>query len=327
MEKSMPLKERHPWLILGGLITTLLSLAVFHAGQLFSFDSANFDLDRFFLGNYTIAVVWMLVASFHNVSVSGWRRLFQLEPPLYRIAITLFTISAFSLNRSLNVLGETPIWVGVYLYITYVALFVDIYADQLPQAINRAINFLAGMGTLMVFYFLLLTIPALPFSLVGGIYFGISWHMFAPLFAFLGFLGVLRKRKASDMRISFLVGLAVPIFVLIAYTIQVQQVSADLERVSASYHSSNSPLPEPVFAGQYLQDRLFSAHIMRENTPNGQFRDVFNMGSVNDPLAIIAQEFSKSLSMSKSNRAKVLAARTNLKHESQRRLWSGGNLL
>lgn len=316
---------------LGGLVTSVISLAVLHAG--YYFGDHSFDgLDTFFLVNYCLAIGYLFAAFAYNIRKYTFAKFWKFDPAVYRITVILFAIAAFSLNRSMEVLGDTPFWLGAYLYLAFLGLFLDIFSDRLPPVWNAINSFFAGMGLLICLYFFLLVAPILPFAGIGLIVFGISSVAFTPVFAVAGFFKVLRRRNEKYERISAVAGIVLPVLFLLAFMGQYRVVRKDMESVLKTYEETDADVPEPIFAAQYLPKRRMATQLMQVNDEKMIFEDRFMIldsreGEFNDPLTVLGHGLSKQMPLNKIERQQILAAQSDLRHESQRRLWEDDHLL
>jgi XrtN system VIT domain protein len=316
---------------LGGLIIALISLVVLHAGYYFG-DHGMDGIDSFFLVNYLLAGGYLVAGFGRNIKNHDFGKFWKFEPEVYRITVILFAIAAFSLNRSMEVLGDTPFWLGAYLYLAFLSLFLDIFSNRLPPVWNAINAFFSGMGLVICVYFTLLVMPLLPVSVLGLVVFGISSVAFTPLFAVGGFFKVLRRRNEKYERISAAAGVVLPILFLFAFMAQYGVVRKDMEAVLKDRRESNSDLPEPIFAAQYLPERAFSRQLMQVNDDKLLWEDRFldfdsREGEFNDPLTVLGHGLSREMPIRKLQRQQILATQTDLRHQSQRRLWEDDHLL
>lgn len=316
---------------LGGLVISVISLAVMHAGYYFG-DRDIDGIDTFFLVNFVFAAVYIFAAFNRNSNRNGFSRFWKFEPATYRITVILFAIAAFSLNRGMEVLGDTPFWLGAYLYLAFLGLFLDIFSDRLPPVWNGINAFLSGLGLVICFYFTLLVLPLVPFAMMGLIVFGISSVAFTPIFATIGFFKVLRHRKEKYERISAVAGIVLPVLFLLAFMGQYGVVRKDMEKVLSTYHATQSDVPKPIFAAQYLPERPLATQLMQVNDDKMLFEPSFMLldtreGEFNDPLTVLGHGLSKQMPLRKFERQEILAAQTDLRHESQRRLWEDDHVL
>ncbi|MEM0997774.1 MAG: XrtN system VIT domain-containing protein [Bacteroidota bacterium] len=316
-------------LILGGLIAVFLSLAIFHASTVFGNGFVG-GLDGFFIANFAIAVGYWLVAAIHSGAQHGLRRFFILNPTVSRIAIILFSIGAFSLDQSFQLVGATPIWFGAALHIAFGALFLDSFYPHLHPMIQNINNFCCGIGLAITAYFSLLMLPVLPFAVIGLIFFGISVVAFAPLFGMLAFAQIALRRKARRAQISFFSGLLLPLLLLAGYMVQYHIVQRDLERVVSTFSKTGSDLPVEIFAAQFLPVRAFRNHAL--TSPKRELLTWDNFGAptgsgYNDPFSILGRGLSGDMPLNERQRKRLIAAQTDLRHASQRRLWDDDHLL
>lgn len=258
----------------------------------------------------------------------------------YICLMTLATISCLTLNLEVNVFDNFSTWVNAYLVLMYGGLIAFCYMDKLPHQARKPIFFTLGMGTALSAYFTLYLLPLMPFGLILGFVFGLTLHLIVPLFVFINTITLFVKtEKSSSEKTAYALGLGTPLVLALLFTMQWNRTNELINETYAEHQSANTyGLPAWVALSQKLSDGFFTQRILKGEIlyttlySNG-FNFWNNVGNSfqdrkeHDPLIAVASYFSGKLDISREDRIQILKFYSKNRHDTERKLWSGKNLI
>lgn len=333
---AKPEKTRNILLIIG-LILSGVSLAAFLIPELNPEMRANdpFDSLVFFI-NYLVSIGFFITINIQNFMEKKWE-FWKLDQRLYQISLFLFSISAFSLNHSIEVFSAFPDWLMIYLVFSYTGMLLHPFREKLPPVLQHIAWFLAGTGTAITLYFTIILLPLMLVGILGSIILGLSLHLLAPLFALIEFIRIgVKGNLKKPLLFTWLGGIALPVVFLLTFTGSWMGTRNEMDTIRWKWYEEENPeLPLWAVYGQQVSDGLLTSWILQseiryqmENTDWfwGLDSRWSNKEKMHDPLFVVANAVGGDLPLSNLDAQRVIESRTSLKHASQRRLWSGSNL-
>jgi XrtN system VIT domain protein len=289
--------------------------------------------------NYTCTVLYLifLIGSNYQRSSKFFKQTNRYQ---YICLMTLATISCLSLNLEINVFDSFSSWVNAYMMLMYGGLIAFCYMDKLPYQARIPIFFTLGMGTALSTYFTLYLLPLMPFGILLCFFFGLTLHLVVPLLVLINTITIfVRTEKSSAEKKAYALGLGAPLLVVLLFTMQWNRTNELINKTYAEHESANTyGLPAWVALSQKLSDGFFTQRILKgellyttlyEN--NWSFWD--NIGSSfqdrkeHDPLIAVASFFSGKIDISREDRIQILKFYSKNRHDTERKLWSGKNLI
>jgi XrtN system VIT domain protein len=255
--------------------------------------------------------------------------------------MTLATISCLTLNLEINVFDHFSTWVNTYLVLMYGGLIAFCYKDKLPHLARIFVFFTLGMGTALSAYFTLYLLPLMPFGLALCFFLGVTLHLVVPLFVFINTITLfVRTEKSSSEKTAYAVGVGAPLMLSLLFCMQWNQTNTLINKTYTKHQISNTyGLPAWVALSQQLSDGFFTQRILKGEllyttlysnnwdfwgrTAGNSFRD----RKEHDPLIAIASYFSGKINLSKEDRIQILKFYSKNRHDTERKLWSGKNLI
>jgi XrtN system VIT domain protein len=330
-----PAKDK---LYLSGLVFLILSLLVFCIPMLgttritdtFGFFGVNFI--------FTAAYFFMLLAS-------GRLRKGRNGLPILFIFLVLFLISAYALNREMTVFQDTVNWFTVVLVLSCTNYLLFAWHGYLPPSLQLLSYFIAGISFASFFY---LSCYLLPLYAIGGIAFfalGISLHTFVPFLFCIYTIVQVRKTAVlnTSVWISFSTGIGLAIICVAVFAFQwASQVSSINKAYRTSGVDEQNNLPSWISVAKHNDNGWITQRILKSewvysvpdiNRPGGDFfwgmpgMRGFNETKKHDPLVMVAALFGGKLSMTDEDRIRILESMFDARHQAERRLWSGTDLI
>lgn len=255
--------------------------------------------------------------------------------------LLLFLVSAYSLNRVMNIFHENTTWFSVLLIITCINLLLFHFYENMPGVIRVLMCFILGITIIVMIYLACYLVPFYGISVPAMLALGISIHTFIPLFILIHIWYLFKMHVRHDFKggmWSVFSGAGFSIAVIALFTMAMNSEVKQLNRI---YNRTNaegvSALPAWAEAakqmdGSWIEDRVLKSDFIYI-LPRWFDWDVFGLPSRNfndsrlhDPLVVIASGCIPQIVASNEERIKILEALFDARHEAQERLWSGEDL-
>jgi XrtN system VIT domain protein len=325
-------------LYVSGLAFLVISLLVFCIPMLSSMRPDN--TFAFFGVNFIFTAVY-----FFMVLASGRLRKGRNGLPILFIFLILFLISAYALNREMTVFEDTVDWFTIVLVLSCINYLLFAWHHHLPLSLQLLNYFIAGISFVAFFY---LSCYLLPLYAVGGVVFfalGISLHTFVPLLFCIYTVVQVRKTAVLNTRIwvSFSSGIALAIICVAVFSFQWEsKVSGINKDYRTSGVDEQNNLPSWIAVAKHNDNGWITKRILKSewvysvpdiNRSGTDFLwrmpDVrgFSETKKHDPLVMVAALFGGRLSMTDEDRIRILESMFDARHQAERRLWSGNNLV
>ena len=308
----------------------LLNFIVYAIGNTYS---ENEDLMmRLFFIHYICAVVAFITRAF----VKKKERNGLLTPVLL-----LFLVSAYSLNRVMNIFHENTPWFSMVLIIAGINLLLFHFYENMPGTMRAIMCFVLGVTIVAMIYLACYLVPVYGIAVPAILALGISIHTFIPLFLLIHIWHLFYTHIRYDFKAgmwSVLSGFTLSIVVIAAFTMamnsEVKQLNRIYNRTSAEGISALPPwaVAAQKMDGNWIEDRVLKADFvyLLPRWFDWNLFDVpsrnFNDSRLHDPLVVIASGFVPKIVASNEERIKILETLFDARHEAQERLWSGEDL-
>ncbi len=257
------------------------------------------------------------------------------------IKLILFLISAYALNRDMNVFDASPTWFCIVLVLLSVNYLAAIFFDRFPRWCRYLMFFIYGVGLAVFIYLSLYLLPLYAVSIPGLIFLGISVHTFVPLlitiFTFSLTTGLAKKNRSYWA--SLIAGTVASIVVCIGFSVAwSNHVRGINNNYTIAMAEGEDKLPLWVQVAQQISRDGMTEKILKTDLiykiPNWQNNFFWSMPGRNfgeqqklhDPLVVIADLFSNKILLSEDDRIKILESQYNARHQVLERLWTGVNL-
>lgn len=311
-----------------GLVFILFSLFIFYVPVIAPNTKENalglFFVNFMFTGAYCVALIG-----------SGWRNLKRRS-----LLLILFLISAYALNREMNVFDSMTPWFAFLQVLVCVNFVLLIFFDVMPAWWKYIQCFLLGMGFLVFAYLAIYLMPLYAIGVMGCFLFGISLHAFVPLL-FCVLTIAMMKNVGGTVRkywISFGAGVLIPLTGMIVFVFSwccyLRQMDDTFKRAS---FDNKSELPAWIAVAERMPVNMLSGKILKAGfvyaIPRDGWISWWGMPTRNfeqkrhDPLVIVASLFGGSVQIPEDYRIKILECLYDSRHQAQERLWSGDDLV
>jgi XrtN system VIT domain protein len=253
----------------------------------------------------------------------------------------LFLISAFALNREMNVFENSADWFSVLLVVLCVNYIVFSFSDVIPGWLLYPMYFLLGAGFVTFLYLSVYLVPLSALRLAAAVLLGISLHTFVPALFCIYTIVLLRKtaRGKSGYQAGFYSGILAVVVATAVFAVEWNGITHDLNSLYRQGVVGNRQgLPAWIEAAKGIQqDRLtemvLKTGLVYSEPSTGQDDFLWRMPSrnfgeekVHDPLIMTARFFSPNMAIPENERIRILESLYDARHKAQERLWPGENL-
>jgi XrtN system VIT domain protein len=255
--------------------------------------------------------------------------------------LLLLFVSAFALNRFMEVFAASPLWLCIFLVAICANFVLTYYYHLLPRWGQRLTLAILGCAAILFTYQAIYLVPIYAISIPGLLLLGISIHAFVPVI-----LLVYTCRKASQLAgISrgswgaFASGIAACISVVCVYSIAWDNRVVAINRAyDRTLSEGTEDIPAWIQVAQVLRRDAISERILKSglvyhiprweseiffDIPTRSFAD---MQPIHDPLVVLASVFAPKVRMSREDKVNILMADYESRHHGEERLWSGTDL-
>jgi XrtN system VIT domain protein len=292
-----------------------------------------FFLNYAFTGIYSIAV-WARAFRYHRGKLS------QSKLDYTVLMLLLWFISAFSLNRLMNVFDESTKWLTVLIIICSLSLIAGLFILKLPVFLKHVISFFLGLALMLFIYYTFYLVPLYVFSAPAALGIGISLHSYVPLLLSIVTVALCVKniRQNRLLLYSFALGIILSLVATITFLASWECINRQITKAANQNILSEGKLPNWTVVSQtipksFVAERLIKADLMYKTVETsgnwfwGGFPNrAFDQPKEHDPLVIIASLFMPGHHLDEKERIKILEALYDSRHQAQERLWSGDKL-
>ncbi len=290
----------------------------------------DFAALSFFI-SYGLFIIYLIFSLFLNHRSYGrFYRFRSLENNV--ILLVLLNISAFSLNKSIRIFPESTSWLTTFILFYNVALlWVALRKDyKSPNPLNSAIVLLLSLAWLFSLYGVFYVLPILPISIPAFLFFGISLHVFVPLW-YLVLLTIILKRyihSQPDMRYLAFGGGAICVGMISLFVWRWSLMQKQL--LQYEMDETKNELPSWIQLTQQIPPDKINERILKAGLEYSEIDEFFSWNRFerfnrlkHDPLIGVASMITGPMSLSSNERLKIFTAIFDQRHQTERRLWSG----
>lgn len=314
-----------------GLVFVLLSLIIFCIPECINVAEGT-EIGWFFM-NFLFTLLYFCILLFGS-------RLFRRRKGrgVHGIFLVLLLLSAYALNRQMNVFESSTTWLCIVLILSCINILVFPFRGMMPPWLRHVQSFLLGISICCFFYLSCYLVPLYAFGLILFFVLGISLHAFVALLLFI-YTILLTKRvfRTRGYRISFWSGIGSAALVLIIYCTIWGSTVANMNFFS--HKTDKSDLPAWVTVAQHAPHNFIAQRILKSGlvytVPATWGSDFlwrmpsvsFNEQKEHDPLVMTAAFICGTPQLDEEDRIKVLESMYDSRNQAAERLWSGDNLL
>lgn len=321
----------HPnkqWVI--GFVILLISVVITAAPSEFF---ARGGMGAAFIAQYILAFVFFFVLtnSKEYQFKNGWKGE-HVDSTI--LVFTLYSLSAFTLNKVIPIFGDLPVWTIVLTTFSFANLVSFQYFNKLPLWCNRVQGFILGVSIVYFTYCTLYLGPGYFLGFMGTIVFLIGLHIFLPLALLITSIKLIQSRVMKRISMGWVVaGAFISVLYIVGFVAEWVRRIEDVEiKTNRMVMIEKSDFPAWVRIGQELPNDWITDRILniddRYRTTRGFHIDnffPFRGGEIHDPLVVISSLFATT-NLSEAERTKASNALSNSRSEREQRLWSDADL-
>ena len=324
--------------LLTGILLIILSTFIFMLPEMnLIHPGSNSDFGIFFFC-YSIAIGYMIAMMVRGFMKFKWK-VFTASLNYMTCLHILLLISAFALNRELPIFEKSVPWVCTALAFLCITLLMLTLRHNLPAFLQHVLFFLNGAGFVMLVYFAIYLLPYYGIGFVASFFFGISLHVFAPLFLILSSLLHFTKafKENKSFIYTFLGGICLALIIAAGFIIQWDKANKKINYILNDHIVNESDLPAWVNLSRQLPKNAFMEKVIKAglvySTPDknsGNFwrmpQGSFDESRKHDPLVMTSALLAGTPDFTRKERISILESMYDSRHHAQERLWSGDML-
>jgi XrtN system VIT domain protein len=321
-------------LIATGLILIASSFAAFCIPLLIHTpDESNFG---FFVLNFGFALTYyFILLSNRKSKAREYNRHYRF------LLLLLFLVSAFSLNRMMDVFSASPSWLCVLIMVLSLNYIASIFFNRMRIWLQYLVLFLLGTSTVFFIYLSVYLLPLYGVSVIGMLVLGVAIHTFIPaIFTFNNILFV-TELAGDNGRYwkSYALGILTPLIIAIVFAVNWRSNVNDMNKTyKLALADGSDGLPAWIQVAQKANVNATTGKILKTGLVytvpewNGNFlfrmpdQTLGDMQQLHDPLVVIASFFSGKLFLSNDERINILNSEFQARHHSEERFWTGKDL-
>lgn len=334
MNQLNKLRSQDP-LYFSGLIMVAISAIIF--GLTINIEQEN-STGVFFV-NYALSAVYQICLFVHLFSNYKWH---WGQGKLHHtvLLLILLFISAFSLNREMNVFDSSVTWCSIWIILSVITLILaSNFKLIFLQKSRYVLFFFVGLALILFIYYSIYLFPLYVISLIGLAALGISIHTYVPLFLTIVTISLIIKAIRTDKKLWYpiVAGCLLPLIALSFFSLKWQQTSEKINSIINRNRLNDSKLPAWVEVSQQLEPTFVTQRLLKiglvyheadiDNLFWGRMPNIsFEEKQQHDPLVVIATLLFKKTNLDEKERINILKSLHGARHQAQERLWEGDNL-
>ncbi|MEJ2882867.1 XrtN system VIT domain-containing protein [Pedobacter sp. GR22-6] len=288
---------------------------------------------------YSITVFYTVLVFLKTISNHGWA--FRKGSIIYTShLLVLWFISAFALNKEMNLFERSSDWLCILLFLSCAAIVATSIRQYLSRQMNHIMVFILGIATVVFAYYAIYLVPIYAIGILAVVFIGLSLHAFIPLFLLILTISLLSRMLREYPSAKYLLGLGivVPLVVTVLFVYQWKGINDCIRRIQNQNTLHKNNLPEWVLVSREIPHNFITERFLKADlvytTPKenrnwfwGDFEGSgFDEPKQHDPLVMIAELLIGKSRMDPEDKIKILKASYNSRHLAQERLWSGDYL-
>ncbi|WP_207420301.1 XrtN system VIT domain-containing protein [Desertivirga brevis] len=321
-----------------GIWMIIFSSLILLASTLIEMKNPEGHHGMFFL-SYVITVIYTIIVFGTALNRYRWK-LSKSKIEYTVLMLILWFVSAFVLNKVMNVFDDSVLWLVVLLVLSCIALIAALFLDLQPSLLKHLNHFVLGIALILFSYFAFSLIPLYLISVPASIGLGISLHSFIPLCLTIVTLTICCRNVKRDRKIiySIAAGLIFSISVIAIFTYNWFSINNTISKVSNRNILAEGKLPNWVVISQSIPKGLITERNLKSDLVyrtidmdgswlwGGFMNKTFDEKQQHDPLVVLASLFAGKSQLDQKERIKILESLYDARHQAQERLWSGDKL-
>ncbi|WP_448701838.1 XrtN system VIT domain-containing protein [Mucilaginibacter sp. AW1-3] len=298
----------------------------------------NDTMGVFFI-NYSFSLGYLLALGINSIVRQRWG-FWQNKLQHTIIMLVLWFISAFALNRNMNVFDASVPWLCVYIIVAAVTLVLAVFYQAMGALSRYIFFFFLGSAAILFTYYAIYLVPLYGISAVALIAIGISMHSYITLFMLIATITVFIRALRDDKKIAWAFGAGAlwPVLVCGVFLVQWNNTDQKINRVLNQYTLNEAKIPAWMVVSQKIDRSPIAERILKTGlvyhevklTGEWFWGDMptrgFDVQKQHDPLVVIASLFCTRPNLDDQERIKILKSMYDSRHHAQERLWAGDEL-
>lgn len=330
---SKPNWPENKLLVIGYILTTICFTFLYFS-SIIKVESNDSNILFFFVG-FILNLAYLVLASIKKQENLSY---LKEGKALTTIILSNFLLLCFVLNNSIEVFGQFPSWVFVYLFLTVISILMLGQIEKFPKLITNLVYFLCGISSIFVLYFAIHLSPIYLVGLFGLIFFGITFSLFVPLLILiLSSIIIANLKRTKQNILFFVIGMTIPLIGISLYLSKWDSIQSKIHKANSSIVlRPDNKLPIWLLLSQDIGTDSFTSDIIKGKHVFDSFgfegnlfrgNRNFDQRRAHDPLVNIGLTVLGDLNLDVETRVKLLKSNFNARHHSHRRLWSSEDLI
>ncbi|RAW00353.1 XrtN system VIT domain-containing protein [Pseudochryseolinea flava] len=314
-----------------------ISAAVYLITELFGLRRSDDGL-TLFVAHYALALAFTFIL-LHHKKIGIRKSWYRTNIHLTIILLNLFLVSAYSLNRVMDVFQDSSDWLCVAILITSTTALAFRFYPQLPSFVKGIGKAILGFAIVLYTYMIFYVAPFYAFGAIGTILLAVGFHIFVPLLMVTSLIALLYKIHHDHDRSVYwaIIGGSLTTIYTIFFALEWRNRIQRIEHYSYnSVLDDNTELPHWITIAENIEDDWITRTILKGTlrytlyNPNQWHfipnRLAWDEKRIHDPLVFIGSLFGE-VNLTEEDRIKILHTISERRHKSEERLWSGDNLV
>ncbi len=250
------------------------------------------------------------------------------------VFLAIFLVSAYALNREMEVFKTSTGWLSAVLIISCINLILFAYRENISPCIQYLMSFIAGISFVIFGYLVIYLIPLYALSAIGAVFLGISLHSFVPLLFCIYIIVLFSKLKAVSKSYLhfFWAGFAAALLSLLTF------LTVWGFTLKALNNTTHADLPAWVVKAQKAKPGPVTEKVLKTglaySVPDGDFSDFlwstprrnFDEEMKHDPMVMTAALIGGKPAVDDDDKIKILNTIYDVRYNAEERYWSGNDL-
>jgi len=286
-----------------------------------------------FFVNYILVLIYLFILWINDRLRRGSNNL----PHLF-LLLNLALLSCYALDHALELFAPSTTWWTTLLIIAGINFTATLFFARMPFLLQGIVSFIAGVSLIAFGYLAILLAPGYLIGVLASFVIGLSLHLFVPaVYATYIIVFVVRANRINRrLKLFFFIGGLAAVISITQYAIRWHSCVNAINTSLSTAKATNNNLPEWISVAQSCPPSPMEETILKSVFADGigyesMFgwlpRRNFNEKQAHDPLVVIAAAFSGATDLEGDQRFHILNALFDARHKTERRLWSGDDLV
>jgi XrtN system VIT domain protein len=294
--------------------------------------SGDKEVSLFFM-QYVLVVVYFFALLFSGRFRKGRNGLHVVT-----LFLLLFLLSAYALNRAMNVFATSTGWFIVALIVFSINLLSFAFIKAFPRIVRVCMFFILGVSLCCYIYLSIYLLPVSILGVVGFFLLGIPLHAFVPALLVMHTIIVFRRSfKGNRLYLKiYWSGIGATILIAGIFCLCWRVALIEMDK---HYQAGETGVPAWVNVAKhtapgFVVEKVLKGDLVYNTGDLSKDRDFFRIPSSrrwneelkHDPLVMIASVVGGMTNLSGEDRIHILGSMYDSRHKAEEQLWSGRDL-